>query len=285
MRFLENKTVLITGATSGIGRAASIALASQGARIIILARNSEKVEKLIAELPGQGHLYFLCDMMSIGDIKSVAERIKLSVSRLDILINNAGTWFNKRQLTDEGQERTFVVNYLAYLQLSIQLKDLLLKSQYPQIINTASFYHKQTFDINDIQLQHGYSMSKAYALSKLYVILMTRELGRRWKADRIVVNCFDPGSVNSDFGRGQGGWLEPLLKFQKRLFGKTPLEGAKTLIHLASSIPDLAITGQYFQDTNVAEPSKNAQNDTHARQLWDYSLEVLQKIDNAVPVK
>ena len=285
MRFLENKTVLITGATSGIGRAASIALASQGARIIILARNSEKAEKLLAELPGQGHLYFLCDMMSIGDIKSVAERVKLSVSRLDILINNAGTWFSERQLTAEGQERTFVVNYLSYLQLSIQLKDLLLQSEHPQIINTASFYHKQTFDINDIQLQHGYSMSKAYALSKLYVILMTRELGRRWKADRIVVNCFDPGSVNSDFGRGQGGWLEPLLRFQKRLFGKTPLEGAKPLIYLASSIPDLAITGQYFQDTNVAEPSKNARNDTHARQLWDYSLEVLQKIDNAVPVK
>jgi NAD(P)-dependent dehydrogenase (short-subunit alcohol dehydrogenase family) len=114
---------------------------------------------------------------------------------------------------------------------------------------------------------------------------MTRELGRRWKADRIVVNCFDPGSVNSDFGRGQGGWLEPLLRFQKRLFGKTPLEGAKPLIHLASSIPDLAITGQYFQDTDVAEPSKNAQNDMHARQLWDYSLELLQKIDNAVTTK
>jgi NAD(P)-dependent dehydrogenase (short-subunit alcohol dehydrogenase family) len=114
---------------------------------------------------------------------------------------------------------------------------------------------------------------------------MTRELGRRWKADRIVVNCFDPGSVNSDFGRGQGGWLEPLLRFQKWLFGKTPLEGAKPLIHLASATPDLAITGQYFQDTNVAEPSKNAQNDTHACQLWDYSLELLQNIDNAVPTK
>ena len=285
MSFLENKTVLITGATSGIGRAASIAIASQGARIIILARNSEKAEKLLAELPGQGHLFFLCDMMSIDEIKRVTEQVKLSVSRLDILINNAGTWFSERQLTAEGQERTFVVNYLAYLQLALQLKDLLLQSQHPQIINTASFYHKQTFDINDIQLQHGYSMSKAYALSKLYVILMTRELGRRWKANQIVVNCFDPGSVNSDFGRGQGGWMEPLLRFQKRLFGKKPLEGAKSLIHLASSIPNLAITGKYFQDTNVAEPSKNAQNDTHARQLWDYSLELLQKIDMAVPEK
>ena len=285
MGFLENKTVLITGATSGIGRAASIAIASQGARIIILARNSEKAEKLLAELPGQGHLFFLCDMMSISEIKRATEQVKLSVSRLDILINNAGTWFSERQLTAEGQERTFVVNYLAYLQLALQLKDLLLQSQHPQIINTASFYHKQTFDINDIQLQHGYSMSKAYALSKLYVILMTRELGRSWKADQIVVNCFDPGSVNSDFGRGQGGWIEPLLRFQKRLFGKKPLEGAKPLIHLASSIPDLTITGQYFQNTNVAEPSKNAQNDTHARQLWDYSLELLQKMDTAVPEK
>jgi len=282
MSFLENKTVLITGATSGIGRAASIALASQGARIIILARNSQKAEELIAELPGQGHLFFLCDMMSIAEIKSVAERVKSSINRLDILVNNAGTWFNERQLTAEGQERTFVVNYLAYLQLSIQLKDLLLKSEHPQIINTASFYHKQTFNVNDIQLQHGYSMSKAYALSKLYVILMTREMGRRWKADRIVVNCFDPGSVNSNFGRGQSGWMEPLLRFQKRLFGKTPLEGTKPLIHLATSIPDLAVTGQYFQDTKVAEPSKNALNDTYAVQLWDYSLELLQKIDVAV---
>ena len=283
MSFLENKTVLITGATSGIGRAASIAIASQGARIIILARNSEKAAELLAELPGQGHLFFLCDMMSIAEIRRVTEQVKSAVSRLDILINNAGTWFSERQLTAEGQERTFVVNYLAYLQLSLQLKDLLLKSEHPQIINTASFYHKQTFDMNDIQLQDGYSMSKAYALSKLYVILMTRELGRRWKADQIVVNCFDPGSVNSNFGKGQGGWIEPLLRFQKRLFGKTPLEGAKPLIHLASSIPDLAITGQYFQDTNVAEPSKNAQNDTHAGQLWDYSLELLRKIDITVP--
>lgn len=285
MSFLENKTVLITGATSGIGRAASIAIASQGARIIILARNPAKAEKLLAELPGQGHLFFLCDMMSIGDIKRVTEQIKLSVSRLDILINNAGTWFSERQLTAEGQERTFVVNYLSYLQLALQLKDLLLKSQHPQIINTASFYHQQTFHINDIQLQHGYSMSKAYALSKLYVILMTRALGQRWKANQIVVNCFDPGSVNSNFGSGQGGWMEPLLRFQKRLFGKTPLEGAKPLIYLASSIPDLAVTGQYFQDTNVAEPSKTAQNDTYARQLLDYSLELLREIDIAVPEK
>lgn len=285
MSFLENKTVLITGATSGIGRAASIAIASQGARIIILARNPAKAEKLLAELPGQGHLFFLCDMMSIGDIKRVTEQIKLSVSRLDILINNAGTWFSERQLTAEGQERTFVVNYLSYLQLALQLKDLLLKSQHPQIINTASFYHQQTFHINDIQLQHGYSMSKAYALSKLYVILMTRALGQRWKANQIVVNCFDPGSVNSNFGSGQGGWMEPLLRFQKRLFGKTPLEGAKPLIYLASSIPDLAVTGQYFQDTNVAEPSKTAQNDTYARQLLDYSLELLREIDIKVPQK
>ena len=279
MSFLENKTVLITGATSGIGRAASIAIASRGARIIILARDSDKAGKLLAELPGHDHLFFLCDMMSIGEIKSVSERIKSSVSHIDILINNAGTWFSERQLTAEGQERTFVVNYLSYLQLSLQLKELLLKSQHPQIINTASFYHKQTFDINNIQLQHGYSMSKAYALSKLYVILMTRELGRRWKADQIVVSCYDPGSVNSNFGSGQGGWIEPLLRWQKRLFGKKPLEGAKTLIHLASSIPALTLTGQYFQDTNVAEPSKHAQNDTHAHQLWDYSLELLRKID------
>ena len=285
MSFLENKTVLITGATSGIGRAASIAIASQGARIIILARNPAKAEKLLAELPGQGHLFFLCDMMSIGEIKRVSERIKSSVSQLDILINNAGTWFSERQLNTEGQERTFVVNYLSYLQLSLELKDLLLQSQHPQIINTASFYHKQTFDINDIQMQHGYSINKAYALSKLYVILMTRELARKWKADQIVVNCFDPGSVNSDFGRGQGGWMEPLLRFQKRLFGKKPLEGAKPLIHLASSIPDLAITGQYFQGTNVAEPSKNAQNDTYARQLWDYSIELLREIDTTMPAK
>ena len=285
MSFLENKTVLITGATSGIGRAASIAIASQGGRIIVLARNSEKAEKLLAELPGQGHLFFLCDMISIGEIKSVSECIKSSIGQLDILINNAGTWFSERRLTPEGQERTFVVNYLSYLQLSLELKDLLLQSQHPQIINTASFYHKQTFNINDIQMQHGYSMNKAYALSKLYVILMTRELGRRWKANKIVVNCFDPGSVNSDFGSGQGGWMEPLLRFQKRLFGKTPLEGAKPLIYLASSIPDLAITGQYFQDTNVAEPSKSAQNDTHARQLWDYSIELLREINIAVPEK
>ena len=121
MSFLENKTVLITGATSGIGRAASIAIASQGARIIILARNSEKAAELLAELPGQGHLFFLCDMMSIAEIRRVTEQVKSAVSRLDILINNAGTWFSERQLTAEGQERTFVVNYLAYLQLSLQL--------------------------------------------------------------------------------------------------------------------------------------------------------------------
>ena len=285
MSFLENKTVLITGATSGIGRAACIAIASQGAQIIILARNSEKAAQLLAELPGKGHLFFLCDMLSIGEIKSVSERIKQSVSKLDILINNAGTWFSERQLNAEGQERTFVVNYLSYLQLSLQIKDLLLKSQHPQIINTASFYHKQSFNVNDIQMQHGYSMSKAYALSKLYVILITRALARRWQADQIVVNCFDPGSVDSNFGSGQGGWIEPLLRLQKRLFGKKPLEGAKPLIYLASSIPDLAVTGQYFQDTHVAEPSKSAQNDLHAAQLWDYSVELLQKINTSVTLQ
>jgi len=285
MSILQNKIVLITGATSGIGRAAAIAIASQGAQIVILARNGEKAEELLAELPGQGHLYFVCDMMSIAEIRNASERIKLSISRVDILINNAGTWFSERKLTAEGQERTFVVNYLAYLQLSLQMKELLVESNHPQIINTASFYHKQTFDTHDIQMQNDYSMSKAYALSKLYVILMTRELSRRWKSSQIVVNCFDPGSVDSNFGSGEGGWMEPLFRFQKRWFGKKPLEGAKPLLHLASSLPDLDITGQYFQNTNVVEPSKNAQNDTHACLLWDYSIELLQKIETSAAAK
>ena len=174
MSNLSEKTILITGATSGIGRAGAISLAAGGARLIVLGRNSQKAEQLLTALSAVSkgkHIYIECDMLSMQNIREAASYVQgdLGISTIDTIISNAGSCFNKRQSTREGFERTFALNYLSYVQLVLQFKPLLESSGSPQIIFTTSYFHKGGYDCSDLQMEKKYSMYKAYAKSKLYL--------------------------------------------------------------------------------------------------------------------
>jgi NAD(P)-dependent dehydrogenase (short-subunit alcohol dehydrogenase family) len=276
---MNGKTIVMTGATSGIGAVAAKALAEQGARLIILARDRARGEAAIAGLksgPSQQHSLHLADMLLMEDIRRAAAEIGAAEPSIDILINNAGTWFQRRELTREGLERTFAVNHMAYFVLSLELKDQLAKAQGARIINTASFFHRQKYDPSNLQAEESYSTNKVYARSKLFNILFTRELARRWKELDITVNCFNPGSVNTNFGAGEGGWLEPIFRLQKKLFGKTPEQAAETLLYLSTSSEVEGVTGQYFDERKIAKPSDEALSDANAADLWERSMALAQ---------
>lgn len=272
---MKGKIVVLTGGTSGIGYAAANALAGQGASMILLARDRERGQATIQalpEAPSQTHRLYVADLSSIADTKRAAAEIAADVPSINVLINNAGGWFGKRELTSEGLERTFAVNHMAYFVMTLGLIEPLRNATRARVINTSSFVHRrQLYDADNLQMERGYSLNGAYARSKLYNELFTAELARRWQVFGITANSFSPGFVNTKFGAGQGGWMEPYYRFIRR-FGKTPTQGAETMLYLATS-PDVAdITGEYFEGSRIAKPGKAARDPKAALDLWNRSL-------------
>lgn len=216
---------------------------------------------------------YLADMMRLGDVKRVANEIAGAEPAVHVLINNAGSMFNRRQVTEEGLERAFVVNHLSSFALTLGLKDSLAAADGARVVNTASFGHRgQAYDRTGLQFARKYSSTRAYGRSKLYNILFTRELARRWKSLDITANCFSPGMVATSFGSGELGWLEPVSRVIGKLFGKSPEEGSKTLVYLASSKDVSSVSGEYFARCRIEEPSAGARNDADAADLWRQSL-------------
>jgi NAD(P)-dependent dehydrogenase (short-subunit alcohol dehydrogenase family) len=181
--------------------------------------------------------------------------------------------FNSRQVTEDGLERTFMVNHLSCFALTLGLKGSLAAARGARVVNTASFGHRgQAYDRTDLQLAKNYSSTRAYGRSKLYNILFTRELARRWKSLGITANCFSPGMVATNFGSGELGWLEPVSRVVGKLFGKSPEEGSKTLVYLASSYDASSVSGEYFTKCRIDEPSAEARNDAAGADLWQQSF-------------
>jgi len=272
---MQGKTVVATGATSGIGEAAALALARLGARIVLVARNAKRAEatlkRLEAAAPGRGHASHLADLMSMTEARRVGGAIAASEPRIDVLINNAGALFAERRTTPEGLERTFALNHMAYFVLTGALIGNLEASAPARIVSTASDAHKGArLDFDDLQSERGYSAFKAYARSKLANILFTRELAKRLAGSGVAANCFHPGFVASRFGDEAGGWIGWAFPFAK-LAGLTPEKGADTLIWLASA-PEVAnASGAYFARRRIAEPSAAARDDNAAKRLWQAS--------------
>lgn len=272
---MQGKTVVITGATSGIGEIAAIRLAAMGARIVFVARDRARADATLAKLRqangGADHVAHIADLSGLAQMRSVAEELA-RLPRIDVLINNAGALFGARQESVDGLEMTFAVNHMAYFVLTT----LLLPHLQPgaRIVSTASNAHQGgKLDFNDLQLKKGYRAWVAYGNSKLCNILFTRELARRTPAG-ITANCLHPGFVDTRFGESSSGFLRALLRLVKPVGAISPEDGAKTIIHLASS-PDVAnITGAYFYKCRPATPSRRAQNDADARKLWAVSEEI-----------
>jgi NAD(P)-dependent dehydrogenase (short-subunit alcohol dehydrogenase family) len=272
---MKGKTVVATGATSGIGEVAVLALAELGARIVFIARHQARAQatmrKLEAKAPGLGHRMHLADLSSMAETRKVGAVVAESEPRIDVLINNAGALFSSRRVTPEGLELTFALNHMAYFVLTEALQERLIASAPARIISTSSSAHQgASLDFSDLQSAKGYSGFKVYGRSKLANILFTRELARRLAGTGVTANCLHPGAVATRFGESSGGWVGGLLPVLK-LFFISPEKGADTIVYLASS-PEVAnTTGAYFVKRKITGPSQAAQDDAAAQRLWEAS--------------
>ncbi len=271
---MRGKTVVATGATSGIGAAAVEALARQGARIVFVARDAARAEatraRLDAVAPGLGHKAYLADLSLMRETRRVGAEIAAAELRVDVLINNAGALFSNRRLTAEGLETTFALNHMSYFVLTAALRERVVAAQ-GRIVSTASAAHQGVrLDFDDLQSAKVAPGFRVYGRSKLCNILFTRELSRRLAGTGATANCLHPGVVASRFADEAGGWTAPLFKLVKR-FAISPQQGADTMVWLASS-PDVeGVTGHYFARRTLKPPSHAAQDEGAARRLWEIS--------------
>ncbi|HEY1449144.1 MAG TPA: SDR family NAD(P)-dependent oxidoreductase [Caulobacteraceae bacterium] len=272
---MQGKTVVITGATSGIGQVAAEALAGQGARIVFTARDAGKAAATLARLKAAGpaaHDWVLADLTTIAAMKAAGAALAAKTPRIDVLANNAGAIFDHREVTADGLEMTFAVNHMAYFVIGEVLRPNL--GPRARIVSTASVAH--TFgrlDFGDLQSEKRYSAMGAYGTSKLCNILWTCELSRRLANTGITVNCFHPGGVNTNFGHNTKGLLSDLMIFAQR-FALTPAQGADTLVWLASAKEVEGRTGGYWAKRKLVQPSAAARNPENVARLWAESAKI-----------
>lgn len=270
---LEGKEIVITGGTDGIGKVTARELAKMGASVTIVARNATKAQQVIKDLrvaAGHDRIGFVrADLSTQSGVRGAAETIKARLTRLDVLINNAGAMFSRRELTEDGIERTFALNHLAYFLLTNQLLDLLKASAPSRIINVASAAHTGAkLDMGDLQGAKAYSGWRAYQRSKLANIYFTYELARRLAGTNVTVNCLHPGFVASRFGNNNGGLMRAVFSVAKTLFAISETNGARTSVYLASS-PDVeSVTGRYFDSRKDVRSSPASYDEQKWRELW-----------------
>jgi NAD(P)-dependent dehydrogenase (short-subunit alcohol dehydrogenase family) len=273
---MQGKTVVITGGTSGIGQIAAEKLAAMGARMVLVARDPKRGEATMAKLrqlgPGNHSIHY-ADLSRLSEMKRVAEEIAAVEPRIDVLINNAGAMFGRRQVTEDGLELTFALNHMSYFILANRLYDRLRAAAPARLINTSSDAHRgQKLDFSDLQSARTYQGFPVYGRTKLCNILHASELARRWAGSGVSANSLHPGFVNTRFGGDITGVWGIGFAVAK-LFALTPEQGAETIIYLASSQDPSVVNanGLYFHKCKVATPTAEARDAQSARRLWDES--------------
>lgn len=276
---LQDKIVLVTGATSGIGEVTARELARQGAHVIILARNGDKAEHtrraIVAATGNQQVEVVLADLSVLQQVRDVATQLHSAYPHLDVLVNNAGLMFGAaRELSADGYEMTLATNHLGPFLLTGLLLDLLQKSPAARIVNVASMayrFSKPTLD--DIQSAHYYNPLWEYGNTKLWNIMFTQELAQRLRAhgiSNVTTNALHPGAVASGFGSHSGGWLSFATQLA-RPFLISVDKGAETSLFLATDAKASAISGGFFSKKK-AEPVKSSFNTpANNRRLWELS--------------
>ena len=280
MADLTGKTVLITGATSGIGLQTSVRLAQLGASLVMVGRDPAKTAAKVDEVRKRSRATsvesLLCDFSSQERIRALAEEFRAGHERLHILVNNAGAVFANRTLTGDGIEATFALNHLGYFLLTQLLLDLLVKSAPARVINVASAAHyRGTMDFDDLGFERGYKIMRAYSRSKLANVLFTRELATRLEGTGVTVNSLHPGSVATNIWNGAPRWMRPIINILARFFMLTPAQGADAVVHLAVSPEVEGKTGLYFENNHPKTPSVLASDSSVAKQLWERSSKLV----------
>jgi NAD(P)-dependent dehydrogenase (short-subunit alcohol dehydrogenase family) len=275
----KSKTIVVTGATSGIGRATALGLARLDSRLILVGRDAGRAEETIAEIrqaTGRKDVEVVRgDFARQAEVRRVAEELSARTEAIHVLVNNAGVTMMKRTLTPDGHETTFAVNHLAYFLLTgLLLPRLRAAAPGARIVNVASDAHRWgALDFDDLQNERQYKAMKVYGQSKTANILFTRELARRLAGSGITANAAHPGAVATRLGRGNGPLFD-VLQRAISLFMKSPEQGAATSIHLASAPGLEGVSGRYFSDKKEKQPLPHASDDALAQRLWSISEEL-----------
>ncbi len=277
---MQGKTVLVTGGTGGIGRATAEGLARLGARVGIVGRDRTRAEHAadeIRERTGAGPVdVFVADLSAQTEVRHLAEDVLSTYPRLDVLVNNVGGYWAHRHISADGLEHTFALNHLAPFLLTNLLLERLTTSGSSRVVNVSSGAQSMgRIDFDDLQGARRYNGQRAYNQSKLANVLFTYELSRRIEGTGVTATVLHPGVVRTSFGQEDSGrWMRLMLP-AVRPFMKTPEQGARTPVYLASSPEVAGVTGAYFANSRPKRSSKASYDPDLARRLWEASAELV----------
>lgn len=275
---MQGRVCVITGASSGIGRAVAMGLARMDASVVLVCRNRERAvatQTAIREATGNKTVDFLlADLSAQAEIRRLAQELLARYPQIHVLINNAGVINWNRATTADGVETVFAVNHLAYFLLTNLLLDRMAASASARIVNVASDAHTWSpSHLDDLQSERQYKPFRVYGQSKLCNILFTRELARRLTGTKVTANAVHPGGVATGLGRNNGWWAN-LIALTLKPFMLSPERGADTVLYLAASADIDGVNGKYFAKRRETQPSRLALNDEEARRLWRVSAEL-----------
>ena len=275
---MNGKVCLVTGATDGIGKVSARVLAELGAKVIIVGRNPEKSAIVLAELrsiSGNENIDLLmADLAVMQEVRDLAEQVISRYDRIDVLLNNAGGYFTKHEITSDGLEMTFALNHMSYFLLTNKLMELLKYSAPARIVNVSSDAHYGVdMEFENLNGEQEYKAWKAYQKSKLANVLFTYELLKKVPGN-ITVNCLHPGFVATNFGHNNGGFFGPVLKIAQRISAIDPEEGAKTSIFLCSAPEIKGASGKYFYKCQPKTSSQESRNMDTGKRLWQISSDI-----------
>jgi retinol dehydrogenase-14 len=275
---LNGEVVLITGGTSGIGKAAATALAAMGAEVVVAGRDRERGEAAVEEIreaSGNERVsLMLADLAVQSEVRGLAAEFRERYGRLDVLVNNAGLVQSRRAETPDGIELTLAVNHLAPFLLTNLLLDLLRESAPSRIVTVSSEASRGAqIDFEDLQSERRYRAFKVYGMTKRANILFTYELAERLEGTGVVANCLHPGGVNTNFANGNRTFGTLLFRAFKP-FMRTPEQGADTVVYLASSPEAGSMTGRYLIDRKVVSSYEEPHDEAAQKKLWEVSEEL-----------
>jgi retinol dehydrogenase 14 len=278
---MAGRTVLVTGGTGGIGRATALGLATMGAHLAITGRDRGRAEDAARDIraAGGGQVdAFVADLSSQSQVRRLADEVLQRLSRIDVLVNNVGGYWNTRHVTADGLERTFALNHLAPFLLTSLLLDRVKQSAPARVVMVSSSVQASgRIDFGDLQGERSYSGARAYNQSKLANVLFTYELARRLHATGVTANALHPGVVSTSFGAEDPGSVQRLFTPFMRPFMKAPARGAATSVHLASA-PDLEqVTSRYFASSRPRRSAKRSYDEAAAARLWQVSADLVRR--------
>jgi retinol dehydrogenase-14 len=276
---MAGKTVLITGASGGIGRATALGLARMGAHLAITGRDRGRTEGAAREIRmagGRQVEVFVGDLSSRSEVRLLADEARRNLPRIDVLINNVGGFWNTRHVTADGLEHTFALNHLAPFLLTNLLLDHLRQSASARVVTVSSNAQALgEIDFDDLQSERSYSGGRAYHQSKLANVLFTYELARRLHGTSVTANVLHPGVVNTSFGAEDPRSIQRSLIPFLRPFMRSPARGAATSIYLASAPALEGVTGLFFANRKPKRSSKRSYDEATATRLWHVSADLV----------